>query len=44
MKSKRGKFTLAKRDLLYSTDNSTKYSVIIYTGKESEKEWMCIYA
>ena len=44
MKSKRGKFTLANRDLLYSTDNSTKYSSIINMGKESEKGWMCIYA
>ena len=28
---------------LYSTGNSTQYSVVTYTGKESEKEWgMCI--
>ena len=26
------------RDLLYSTGNFTQYSVIIYKGKESEKE------
>ena len=26
------------RDLLDSTENSTKYSVIIYVGKESERE------
>ena len=26
------------RDLLYSTANSTQYSVTIYMGKESEKE------
>ena len=34
---------LANRDLLHSTGNSTKYSMIIYMGKESEKEWMCEY-
>ena len=33
---------LANGELLYSTGNSTKYSVIIYIGKESEKEWMCV--
>ena len=32
---------LANWDLLYSTGNSTQYSVIIYMGKESEKEWIC---
>ena len=30
-------------DLLYSTGNATQYSVIIYMGKESEKEWICVY-
>ena len=30
-------------DLLYSTGNSTQESVIIYVGKESETEWMCVY-
>ena len=25
-------------DLLYNTGNSTQYSVIIYVGKESERE------
>ena len=34
---------LANGELLYSTGNSTKYSAIIYIGKESEKEWMCVY-
>ena len=34
---------LANGDLLYSTENSTQYSAIIYVGKESEREWMCIY-
>ena len=28
---------------LNSTGNSTQYSMIISIGKESEKEWMCIY-
>ena len=32
---------IINKDLLYSTENSTQYSVIIYMGKESEKE--CIY-
>ena len=33
----------ANGDLLYSTESSTKYSVIIYMGKESEREWdVCI--
>ena len=27
-----------QQDLLYSTENSTQYSVITYMGKESEKE------
>ena len=34
---------LAHRDKLYSTGNSTRYSVIIYLGKESEREWTCVY-
>ena len=34
---------LANKDLLYSMGNSTQYFVIIYMGKESEKEWMCVY-
>ena len=34
---------LADGDLLYSTGNSTQYSVIIYMGKEAEKEWMYVY-
>ena len=27
---------------VYSTDIYTQYSVIIYVGKESEREWMCV--
>ena len=34
---------LTNGDLLYSTESSTQYSVIIYVGKESEREWMCVY-
>ena len=30
------------KDLLYSTGNSTQYSVITYMGKESDKEWICV--
>ena len=33
----------ANGDLLYGIENSTQYSVIIYIGKESEREWMCVY-
>ena len=29
--------------LLYSTGNSTQYSVMIYMGKESKKEWTYVY-
>ena len=28
---------------VYSTGNSTQYSVIICFGKESEREWMCVH-
>ena len=31
------------KDLLYSAENATQYSVITYMGKESEKEWICVY-
>ena len=34
---------LANRDLLYSTENSAQYFVIIYVGKESEWELICVY-
>ena len=30
-------------DLLYGTENSSQYSMISYMGKESEKEWICVY-
>ena len=33
---------VANRNLLSSTGNPTEYSVIICTGRESEKEWMCV--
>ena len=32
-----------KKDLLYSTGNSTQYSVMTYMGKESNKEWIYVY-
>ena len=35
---------MSNKDLLYSTGNSAQYSVITYMGKESEKEWMYVYA
>ena len=28
---------------LSSIGNSSKYSVMTYMGKESKKEWMCVY-
>ena len=34
---------IISKDLLFSTGNSTQYSVIIYMGKESEKEQVYIY-
>ena len=34
---------ITNKDLLYSTGNSTQYSVMTYMGKESEKEWMYVY-
>ena len=30
------------KDLLYSTGNSTQYSVMAYMGKESKKEWIYV--
>ena len=30
-------------DLLYSTGNSTQYSVMNYMGRESKKEWIRVY-
>ena len=34
---------MASRGLLYSTGNCTQYSVTTYVGKESEREWICVY-
>ena len=36
---------IINKDLLYSTGNSTPYSIITYMQKESEKElgYMCVY-
>ena len=31
---------MTNKDLLYSTGNYTQYYVIIYKGKESEKEYI----
>ena len=36
-------YKIINKDLLYSTENSTQYSVITYMGKESEKEWLYTY-
>ena len=32
---------ITNKDLLYSTGNSTQYSVMTYMGKEPKKEWIC---
>ena len=34
---------MASGFLLYSTEDSTRYSVMVCMGKESEKERMCIH-
>ena len=34
---------IINKDLLYSTGNSTQYSVMNYMGKESKKEWIYVY-
>ena len=31
---------MSNKDLLYSTEKSTPYSVVTYMGKDSEKEWI----
>ena len=35
---------ITSKDLPCSTGNSTQYSVMTYTGKESRKEWIYVYA
>ena len=34
---------ITNKDLLYSTGNSTRYSVMTYMGKDSKKEWIYVY-
>ena len=34
---------IINKDLLYSTRNSTQYSVMTQMGKESKKEWIYVY-
>ena len=34
---------ITNKDLLYSTGNSTQYSVMTCMGKESKKEWIYVY-
>ena len=36
-------YKIINKNLLYSTGNSTQYSVITYMRKESEKEWIYVY-
>ena len=34
---------ITNKNLLYSTGNSTQYSVMTYMGIESKKEWIYVY-
>ena len=34
---------ITNKDPLYSTGNSTQYSVMTYMGIESKKEWIYVY-
>lgn len=34
---------MVNEDPLYSAGNSTHYSMMTYTGKEPEKEWVRVY-
>ena len=34
---------MTRKSLLYSTGNSTQYSIMTYMGKESKKEWIYVY-
>ena len=34
---------VTNKNLLYSTENSTPYSVVAYMGKESKNEWLYVY-
>ena len=34
---------ITNKNLLYSTGNSTQYSIMTYMGKEPKKEWMHVY-
>ena len=33
---------ITNKDLLFGTGNSTQYSVMAYTGKDSKKECVCV--
>ena len=34
---------ITNKDLLYSTGNSTRYSVMAYMEKKSKREWIYVY-
>ena len=34
---------ITDKDLLYSTENATQYSVMMYMGKQFLKEWIYVY-
>ena len=35
---------ITNKNLLYRTGSATQYSVMPYIGKQSVREWICIYA
>ena len=41
MSKKKKKMT--NKNPLYTTRNSTQYSIMTYMGKESKKEWIYVY-
>jgi len=34
---------ITNKDLLYSPENYVQYLIITYSGKESEKEYICMF-
>ena len=34
---------ITNKDLLYSTENTSQYSLMAYMGKESKKDWIYVY-
>ena len=38
-----GPLQKGRTSCFFCTENSARYSVITYVGKESEREWMCVH-